>query len=184
MRAIERIWYGSSVLAWPLLPLAALFWLAVTVRRGAYRVGLLASQRLPVPVIVVGNLTVGGTGKTPLVIWLARHLAARGWRPGVVSRGYGARVEGSVPISADTDPALAGDEPVLVAQRAGCRVVVDRDRARGARLLAQGGCDVVIADDGLQHYRLRRDVEVCVVDGVRRFGNGFLLPAGPLREGR
>lgn len=186
MRLIERIWYGRRrALAWPLLPLAALFWLASSLRRHAYRRGLLPSERLPVPVIVVGNLTVGGTGKTPLVIWLARHLAARGWRPGVVSRGYGARVVASTPVGPGTDPGRAGDEPVLIAQRAGCPVVVDRDRVRGARwLLEEARCDVVIADDGLQHYRLARDVEIVVVDGARRFGNGFLLPAGPLREGR
>jgi tetraacyldisaccharide 4'-kinase len=185
VRAIERIWYGGSVLAWLLLPLAALFWLAVTLRRAAYRVGLLAAHRLPVPVLVVGNLTVGGTGKTPLVIWLALHLAARGRRPGVVSRGYGAQVAGPTLVDPDTDPRLAGDEPVLVARRAGCPVVVDRDRVRGGRwLIEQAGCDVLIADDGLQHYRLERDLELCVIDGARRFGNGFLLPAGPLREGR
>lgn len=185
MRAIERIWYGGSALAWPLLPLAALFWLVVTLRRTAYRRGLLASHRLPAPVLVVGNLTVGGTGKTPLVIWLALHLAARGRRPGVVSRGYGAQVAGPTLVDPDTDPLLAGDEPVLVARRAGCPVVVDRDRVRGGRwLIEQAGCDVLIADDGLQHYRLERDLELCVIDGARRFGNGFLLPAGPLREGR
>lgn len=185
MRAIERIWYGGGAVAWPLLPLAALFWLVITLRRIAYRRGLLASHRLPTPVIVVGNLTVGGTGKTPLVIWLARHLAAHGWRPGVVSRGYGAHVAGPTFVEPDTDPRLAGDEPVLVARRAGCPVVVDRDRMRGGHwLIGQAGCNVLIADDGLQHYRLARDLEVCVVDGARRFGNGFLLPAGPLREGR
>jgi tetraacyldisaccharide 4'-kinase len=185
VRAIERIWYGAGALAWPLLPLAALFWLVVTARRAAYRHGLIASHRLPAPVIVVGNLTVGGTGKTPLVIWLARHLAARGWRPGVVSRGYGAQVAGPAPVTPDTDARLVGDEPVLVALRAGCPVAVDRDRVRGGRwLIEQAGCDVVISDDGLQHFRLARDLEVCVVDGARRFGNGFLLPAGPLREGR
>jgi tetraacyldisaccharide 4'-kinase len=185
VRAIERIWYGGSALAWPLLPLAALFWLVVTLRRAAYRHGLLTSHRLPAPVVVVGNLSVGGTGKTPLVIWLARHLAAHGWRPGVVSRGYGGHAARPTLVGPDTDPHLAGDEPVLVARRAGCPVVVDRDRVRGGRwLIEQAGCDVLIADDGLQHYRLARDLEVCVVDGARRFGNGFLLPAGPLREGR
>jgi tetraacyldisaccharide 4'-kinase len=185
VRTIERIWYGGSVLAWALLPLSALFWILSGLRRAAYRVGLLAPARLPAPVLVVGNLTVGGTGKTPLVIWLARHLADRGWRPGVVSRGYGASVAGPAPVFPETDPALVGDEPVLLARRAGCPVVVDRDRARGGRwLLERAGCDLVIADDGLQHYRLARDLEVVVVDGARRFGNGFLLPAGPLREGR
>ena len=185
MRAIERIWYDGSPVAWLLLPLAALFWVASGLRRAAYRAGVAATHRLPVPVIVVGNITVGGTGKTPLVVWLAAHLAARGWRPGVVSRGYGARVERPTPVDSASDAALAGDEPVLIARRAGCPVVVDRDRVRGATwLCAQAGCDLVIADDGLQHYRLARDLEIAVVDGTRRFGNGLLLPAGPLREGR
>ncbi|MCU0767460.1 MAG: tetraacyldisaccharide 4'-kinase [Gammaproteobacteria bacterium] len=185
MRAIERIWYGGSPVAWLLLPFAALFWIVSGLRRAAYRVGVVATRRLPVPVIVVGNITVGGTGKTPLVVWLAAHLATRGWRPGVVSRGYGARAERPTPVDAASDPALAGDEPVLIARRAGCPVVVDRDRARGASWLCEHArCDLVIADDGLQHYRLARDLEIAVVDGARRFGNGMLLPAGPLREGR
>jgi len=182
---LERIWFGSRFAALPLLPLAALFWLVSMLRRLAYRSGLAPSERLPVPVVVVGNLTVGGAGKTPLVIWLTRHLRDRGIRAGVLSRGYrGSSRAFPVAVAPDTDPALVGDEPVLIARRTGCPVVVDPDRVRGARwLLGQTPCDLLIADDGLQHYRLARDLEILVVDGERRLGNGFLLPAGPLREG-
>jgi len=185
-RLLERIWFGSGVAALPLLPLAALFWVASTLRRLAYRWGVLPSERLPVPVIVVGNLTVGGAGKTPLVIWLARHLRDRGLRVGVLSRGYGSQTRVfPLAVNPTTDPALAGDEPLLIAERTGCPVVVDPDRVRGGRwLLGNTPCDLLVADDGLQHYRLRRDLEIAVVDGERRFGNGLLLPAGPLREGR
>jgi tetraacyldisaccharide 4'-kinase len=182
---LQRIWFGSRLAAVPLLPLAALFGLVAGLRRLAYRSGVLRSHRLPVPVVVIGNLTVGGAGKTPLVIWLARHLGERGLRVGILSRGYGGRAATfPVAVAPTTDPALVGDEPVLVAERSGCPVVVDPDRVRGARwLLGQWPCDVLVADDGLQHYRLARDLEVAVVDGERRFGNGLLLPAGPLREG-
>jgi tetraacyldisaccharide 4'-kinase len=183
---LERIWFGSRLAAVPLLPLAAVFWLVSTLRRLAYRSGILSSARLPVPVVVVGNLTVGGAGKTPLVIWLARHLRDRGHRVAVLSRGYRGR-GGAFPatVTPATDPAVVGDEPVLLAQRTGCPVVVDPDRVRGGRwLLGQMHCDLFVADDGLQHHRLDRDLEIAVVDGERRFGNGLLLPAGPLREGR
>jgi len=184
-RLIERVWYGRRLAALPLLPLAGLFWLVATLRRAAYRSGLLAVERLPVPVVVIGNLTVGGAGKTPLVIWLAHRLRDRGLRPGILSRGYGgtARVFPAL-VTAETDPTLVGDEPALLARRTGCPVVVDPDRARGGRwLLEQHACDLLIADDGLQHYRLARDLEIAVVDGERRLGNGLPLPAGPLREG-
>jgi len=184
-RLVERVWYGSGAAAVPLLPLAGLFWLVATLRRLAFRAGLLGAARLPVPVIVVGNLTAGGAGKTPLVIWLAHHLRRRGVRPGILSRGYrGTARTFPAAVTAETDPTLVGDEPVLIAQRTGCPVVVDPDRVRGGRwLLAQQPCDLLIADDGLQHYRLARDLEIVVVDGERRFGNGLPLPAGPLREG-
>jgi tetraacyldisaccharide 4'-kinase len=185
-RLVERLWFDGRVAALPLLPLAALFWLVSTLRRFAYRWGALKSERLPVPVVVVGNLTVGGAGKTPLVIWLVRHLAERGLRVGVLSRGYGGKVRAfPVEVTRSTDPLLVGDEPVLIARRAACPVVVDPDRVRGARwLLQRQRCELLVADDGLQHYRLARDLEIVVVDGERRFGNGLLLPAGPLREGR
>lgn len=180
---LQRRWYEPRPPA-ALLPLAGLFQGAVALRRLAYRRGWKPSRRLPVPVVVVGNLTVGGTGKTPLTIWLAEFLRAAGRRPGVLSRGYGGRGQGRpLAVKADSDPAEAGDEPVLIARRAGCPVYVFPDRAEAGRaLLAAEDCDILIADDGLQHYALARDVEIAVVDGERRFGNGFCLPAGPLRE--
>jgi tetraacyldisaccharide 4'-kinase len=135
-------------------------------------------------VIVVGNINVGGTGKTPLVIWLASHLARHGYRPGIVSRGYGGSAEAPVAVATDSVAAVVGDEPLLLARRTACPVWIGRDRplAAQALLAAHSECDVLICDDGLQHYALARDVEIAVVDGRRRFGNGRLLPAGPLRE--
>lgn len=181
---LESQWYGRVDANPVLIPLERLFAAAAGLRRALYRRGLKASRRFPVPVIVVGNLTVGGVGKTPLVLWLAGRLASAGWRPGIVSRGYHGRAT-SAPrqVQAESDPAEVGDEPVLLAQRSGVPVVVHRDRgAAVAALLTRHSCDVVIADDGLQHYSLSRDLEIAVVDGTRRFGNGHLLPAGPLRE--
>ncbi|HEY9199162.1 MAG TPA: tetraacyldisaccharide 4'-kinase [Gammaproteobacteria bacterium] len=184
MPDFDRIWYGRSLRVWPLLPLSALYCAVVMVRRGLYRSGLRKIHRLDVPVIVVGNLTVGGTGKTPLVIWLTRFLREQGHRPGLVARGYG----GQAPhwpqsVSADSDPALVGDEPVLLARATGCPMAVAPDRVAAARaLLAEHDCTVIVSDDGLQHYALGRDIEIAVIDGARRFGNGHCLPAGPLRE--
>lgn len=153
-------------------------------RAFAYRRSWLGSESAGVPVIVVGNLTVGGTGKTPLVVWLVGHLRERGLRPGVATRGYGGSGRRDARLVLENpDPMLYGDEPVLLAKRAGCPVAVGRDRVAAARLLtAEHGCDVLVTDDGLQHYRLRRDCEILVVDGMRGFGNGRCLPAGPLRE--
>jgi tetraacyldisaccharide 4'-kinase len=141
----------------------------------------LRSERLQVPVLVIGNISVGGTGKTPLAIAIAEDLARRGWRPGVVSRGYGGNAGAPMLLDGHVDPARVGDEPALIRAH-GIAVAVGRDRVAAAHLLLAEGIDVVLADDGLQHYRLARDVEICVIDGVRRFGNGWLLPAGPLRE--
>ncbi len=149
--------------------------------RRLYRIGWLRSTRLPAPVVVIGNLSVGGTGKTPLTIAVVEALRARGYRPGVVSRGYGGSQREPLLLDDAPDPAHVGDEPCLI-HASGAPVAVGRDRPAAARLLLDAGCDVVIADDGLQHYALVRDVEICVIDGVRRFGNGRLLPAGPLRE--
>lgn len=148
-----------------------------------YRVGLLAPERLPVPVVVVGNLTVGGTGKTPLVIHLARTLRERGRHPGIISRGYRGGARGPLAVAAESDPAEAGDEPLLLARRGGCPVFVGRDRPAAARALlaAHPECDVILADDGLQHYRLPRAIEIAVFD-ERGAMNGWCLPAGPLRE--
>ncbi|GIX28457.1 MAG: tetraacyldisaccharide 4'-kinase [Burkholderiales bacterium] len=184
VRWIERHWRRTPWLAAPLVPLSLLFGAAAAARRALYRAGIFKTERLPVPVIVVGNLTVGGTGKTPFVIWLVQRLRGLGWRPGIVSRGYGATVAGPAPVEAASDPARFGDEPVLLARRTGCPVWIGRDRVGAARaLLAERPeCDVIVSDDGLQHYRLARDVEIAVVDGDQGFGNGWLLPAGPLRE--
>lgn len=180
---LQRIWYEGGALYWILLPLTGIYWLLVAVRRSLYRSGMLKTFRAPVPVIMVGNITVGGTGKTPVTIWLARHLAGRGFSPGIVSRGYGgSRSSSSMRVDSASDPAVVGDEPVLLARRTGCPIVVDADRARAVRMLVEDGADVIIADDGLQHYRLERDYEICVIDGARGLGNGMLLPAGPMRE--
>ena len=183
---MERLWYGRCPLALLLAPLSWLYLLALGCRRLMYATGILPVSRLAVPVIVVGNLTVGGTGKTPLVIWLARYLQARSYKPGIVSRGYGGIAQQQPRrVEPDSDPALVGDEPVLLAQRTGCPVVVAPDRVRAAQtLLRQTECDILLCDDGLQHTGLARDVEIAVIDGERRFGNGYCLPAGPLREPR
>lgn len=182
--ALTRCWYGRSPLRWVLAPFSLLFFLIVALRRLAYRMGLLRAQRLPVPVIVVGNLTAGGAGKTPLTLLLARWLKAAGYQPGVVSRGYGGAARDPLPVHPDSDPAQVGDEPLLLARRADCPVWIGRKRAKAARrlLALHPEVDVILSDDGLQHYALARDLELAVVDGARGFGNGWLLPAGPLRE--
>ena len=191
MHWLERHWYRITPLHIFLLPISFIFRTLAAVRRMLYRNGVLSSVKLPVPVIVVGNITVGGSGKTPLTLWLARQLLDNGWHPGIISRGFtkGTQSGGSataapqaVHPASSTD--AVGDEAVLMAQRGLCPVWVGRDRpATGHALLhAHPECDVLLSDDGLQHYRLRRDAEIAVVDGVRRFGNGCLLPAGPLRE--
>ncbi len=180
---LHRIWYEGGSLYWLLLPLSGVYWLLISLRRALYRLGVLRRFRADVPVIVVGNITAGGTGKTPVTIWLARELRERGFVPGVVSRGYGGSRSGtSMRVDAASDPAVVGDEPVLIARRTGCPVVVDANRARAAGMLVAEGVNVVIADDGLQHYRLERTYEICVIDGARGLGNRRLLPAGPLRE--
>jgi tetraacyldisaccharide 4'-kinase len=182
-RRVEAFWYGSSPFAVLLQPLSWLFQAAVCLRRLAYRAGLRRQVRLPVPVIIVGNLTVGGTGKTPVAIWLADCLTGAGYRPGIVSRGYGGRrQENGVVVTAASDPIEVGDEPIVIARRTGCLVCVARDRSRAAKILIDQGADIILADDGLQHYGLGRDFEIVVIDGERGLGNGRLLPAGPLRE--
>ncbi len=223
----ERVWYQGHWLGRWLIPLGWLYCGIARLRRWLYQRGWLASYSAPVPVLVVGNLSVGGTGKTPLVLWLAGYLAERGYRPGIALRGYGRKpFDKNATAGVDTDasggrgarhragvgrsrnadeqhnpqaygPVLEqprqvppdaevsefGDEAVLLAQRAGCPVMVGRDRAAAANELAQYcGCDLVITDDGLQHYRLRRQIEILVVDGERGFGTRRCLPAGPLRE--
>lgn len=176
-------WQKRGLSAVLLLPLALPFALAVRLRRTAYRLGWASPVKLPVPVVVIGNITAGGSGKTPLALYLAQELARRGWRPGIVSRGYGRSGQDVRPVSADSDAALVGDEPLLLARRAGCPVFVGRDRVAAARALlsAHADCNVLIADDGLQHLGLGRDIELVVMD-ERGIGNGWPLPAGPLRE--
>lgn len=178
---LESAWYGDGRAPWWTRPLAALYGSAIRLRSRLYRIGWLRSVRLPVPVLVIGNLSVGGTGKTPLTIAVVASLRERGYRPGVVSRGYGGSQREPLLLGDTLDPRQVGDEPCLI-HASGVPVAVGRDRPAAARLLLDAGCDVVVADDGLQHYALARDVEICVIDGVRRFGNGRLLPAGPLRE--
>lgn len=181
---IERIWSGRSPLYWLLIPLSALYGLVTFLIRQSYRRGWRKSWRAPVPVIVVGNLTAGGNGKTPVVIWLVEQLQRRGYRVGVVSRGYGGKAERyPLLVADDVTTAQAGDEPVLIYQRTGAPVAVAPQRRLAVEaLLARYPLDVVITDDGLQHYALARDIELVVVDGIRRFGNGWWLPAGPMRE--
>jgi len=180
----ESVWYGGHPLSHLLLPMSWLFCAAVRLRRLGYRRGWLRSRHLPLPVIVVGNLTVGGTGKTPFVLWLTGFLRRKGYRPGILTRGYGGG--GSrwpIPVTKNSDPFEVGDEPVLLARRSGCPVVAGPDRVAAAEMLVAGcECDMIVSDDGLQHYRLRRDLEILMVDGTRGFGNGRCLPAGPLRE--
>ena len=163
--------------------LAGLYGALVRLRMALYARGWRRSHRVGVPVVIVGNLVAGGSGKTPLVIALVQRLQAEGRKPGVATRGYGREhPEQPLWIEAGTDPALAGDEPLLIALRTGAKVRADRDRVAAARALVAEGCDVIVCDDGLQHYRLARDLEIEVLDARRRHGNGRLLPAGPLRE--
>lgn len=181
---IARIWSGESPLWRLLLPLSWLYGLVSGAIRLMYRQGMKRAWRAPVPVVVVGNLTAGGNGKTPVVIWLVEQLQKRGIRPGVVSRGYGGKATHyPLLLTADTTTAEAGDEPVLIYQRTGVPVAVSPVRSDAVQaLLAGHAVDIIITDDGLQHYALARDKEIVVIDGVRRFGNGWWLPAGPMRE--
>jgi len=181
---LDHYWNTSNPVSLSLLPLAVLFGAVAKLRRAAYRLKLLPARRFAVPVLVVGNITVGGTGKTPLVIWLAEYLHSHGWRPGIVSRGYGGRArQWPQQVRPDSDPVSVGDEAVMLAQTTGCPMSVGPDRpAAVAALLKHKDVDIVISDDGMQHYALARDLEIAVIDGERRLGNGFLLPAGPLRE--
>lgn len=197
MRGLSELWYGSpeqsgeragprSLLARCALallePLASLYGAVIRARRMAYERGWLTVHAAGRPVVVVGNLTVGGTGKTPLVVWLAGALGARGLKVGIVSRGYGRTRRGPHRVRADSRWEEAGDEPLLLARRTGCAVAVAEERIAAARLLVAEGVDVIVSDDGLQHLALARDFEIVVIDGTRGFGRGRLLPAGPLRE--
>ena len=177
-----RHWFEGPV-PWHARMLSKIYGGAIALRMRLFDLHLLRRARIDRPVIVVGNLVAGGSGKTPLAIVLVERLRAAGFNPGVATRGYG-RDDAGTPrwVDADTDPALGGDEPVLIAYRTGTKVRADANRVAAARALVEAGCDIVVCDDGLQHYRLRRDIEIEVIDGRRRYGNGQLLPAGPLRE--
>ena len=180
---LERVWFGGGRGGWVLAPLEWLFIAISAIRRLAYRWRLLSSFHPGRTVVVVGNLTVGGSGKTPTIIWLANALSDRGLRVGVISRGYGGTDSGPTEVQATSNPERVGDEPVLIARRTRARVVVARDRVAAAAQLTPA-VDVLLADDGLQHYRLARDLEIAVVDARRGFGNEHRLPRGPMREPR
>ena len=184
MSWLERQWYKDGLWAMLLMPLDILLNVLIWLRRTAYLKGWLRSWRAPVPVVIVGNITVGGTGKTPLVLWLVDYLRAHGRHPGIISRGYGGQNTGVMEVTPQHAADVVGDEPLLVARRVNCPVFVGRDRPAAARALlaAYPECDVLLSDDGLQHYALQRDIELVVVDGKRLYGNGCLMPAGPLRE--
>lgn len=179
-----KSWYRPSLVSLFLRPVSWLYRFIISLRRQAYRNGLFEHLSLSVPVIVVGNISVGGSGKTPFVIWLAQYLQKQGWHPGIISRGYGGKAD-HYPCSVQHDSLAAevGDEPLLIHQRTQCPVVVAPDRvAAGQQLLAENYCNVIITDDGLQHYRLDRNMEIVIIDAKRGLGNQLCLPAGPLRE--
>ena len=179
---LYRCWFDKHPLRWLFLPLSALFFCLSALRRKLYEIGLLKSYHPAVPVLVVGNLSVGGNGKTPVVLLVVKWLVELGYIPGVLSRGYGGQCEHFPHLVTQSDPAqFVGDEPRLIANRGLCKVVIDPIRSRGADFLASLGCNIIVCDDGLQHYALQRDIEWLVMDD-RKLGNGWLLPMGPLRE--
>lgn len=181
---VVAAWYNRSPWLWILSPLSLLFYLVAQLRRSAYQLGFLKRSSCSAPVIVVGNISVGGTGKTPTVLALVEYLQTQGFKPGIVSRGYGANPP-SVPwlVRPEHTAEACGDEPLLLARRSGVPVAIDPDRSAACTFLAdQHHCNVIIADDGLQHYAMARNIEIVVLDGARGVGNGLVLPAGPLRE--
>jgi tetraacyldisaccharide 4'-kinase len=186
VRFPRHSWARTGALTLLLSPLALLFSALSGLRRLAYRHGWLSAVAVGVPVIIVGNITAGGSGKTPLVVWLVKRLRSQGYRPGVVSRGYGGAACGCVEVQPASAPAEVGDEPLLIRIKTDAPVVVGRDRVDAARTLlaAHPGVDMIVSDDGLQHYRLHRDIELAVIDAATGLGNGWPLPAGPLREPR
>ncbi|TRZ70610.1 MAG: tetraacyldisaccharide 4'-kinase [Rhodocyclaceae bacterium] len=182
---LQNAWHGRGLLTALLLPVSGIFALSAGLRRALYRLGILQSQHLPVPVVVVGNITVGGSGKTPLTLWLAQEFQQRGWHPGIISRGHGREIHSRQvsEVRADSEARQVGDEPLMLKRRSGLPLFVGQDRvaAAWALLAIHPECDLILSDDGLQHYRLARDVEIAVVD-ARGLMNGRMLPAGPLRE--
>ncbi len=179
---INDLWYKKHPLSTFLIPFSWLFCAVIRIRRQAYKYNLLTRNHIPIPIIVVGNITVGGTGKTPLVSWMGKFLQQHGFKPGIISRGYkGHAKEWPQIVNSDSDPYLVGDEPVLLARQSGCPVVVSPKRFQSASILTKD-CDIIISDDGLQHYALHHDIRIAVVDATRLYGNQRCLPAGPLRE--
>jgi len=181
---IQRSWYNKSNLTIILKPLSWVFCCIVFIREKMYRYKILKSYQLSVPVIIVGNITVGGNGKTPLVIWLANKLKQSGYRPGIISRGYGGKAKKwPQQVRPDSDPLIVGDEAIVLSRRTECPMAVGPDRvATGRALVKYSNCDIIISDDGMQHYRLKRTIEIAVVNANTKFGNELCLPAGPLRE--
>ncbi len=184
MDTLSRLHYSKSLFPLLLLPLSAIFFLISFARKYLYRFNFLKSYKLKVPVVIVGNISLGGTGKTPLVIHLANELKKNGYHPGIVSRGYGSRAIGATEVNQKSNTDEVGDEPILIQKHTRMPVFVSKDRVMAAQALVKKykKIDVILSDDGIQHYRLMRDIEVLVIDGTRKFGNGYLLPAGPLRE--
>lgn len=182
--AVTQAWYQNKKWIWLFLPLSLLFWLVSKLRRAGYLRGWFSRTKVDAPVIIVGNISVGGTGKSPLTGYLVSELIDRGYRPGVISRGYGGKSERyPLLVNSYSEASQVGDEPLMLYQMTQSPVVVDPIRSRGAKTLIEGsGCNVILCDDGLQHYALERDIEICVIDGKRGLGNGLLLPSGPLRE--
>ncbi len=181
---IQHSWYNKSKITFFLKPLSWLFCSVVFIRSSLYRFKIIKSYQLTVPVIIVGNITVGGNGKTPTVIWLADILKKSGYRPGIISRGYGGKAKNwPQQVRPDSDSLIVGDEAIVISRRTGCPMAVGPDRVEtGRALVKHSNCDIVISDDGMQHYRLKRDIEIAVVNASTRFGNELCLPAGPLRE--
>ncbi|MDD5580120.1 MAG: tetraacyldisaccharide 4'-kinase [Methylobacter sp.] len=181
---LANSWYKDSFTGMLLMPLGLIFSVAVRLRKFLYRLDVLKKHTVTVPVVVIGNITVGGTGKTPLIIWLARFLKESGYQPGIISRGYGGQSKVWPQwVTAKSDVKQVGDEALLIARQTGCPMVISPMRVEAARLMQQHtDCNVILSDDGLQHYALNRDIEIAVIDGERRFGNRLCLPAGPLRE--
>lgn len=181
---LRKHWEKRTALRFLLIPASWLYRLLAATRRGCYKVGLMRVTRVPAPVVVVGNISVGGTGKTPLVLWLSKFLTEQGFQPGIVLRGYGGhQTDSAVIADPASSPAVVGDEALLLARNSSRPVLVSRNRALAAQMLVRDyDCNVILSDDGLQHYAMARDVEIAVIDGDRRFGNGHQLPAGPLRE--
>ena len=181
---IEKVWYSKNIFSLLLSPLSLIYISIIYLRHTLYGLGLISITKINVPTIVIGNIGVGGTGKTPLVIWLAKHFKDKGFLPGIVSRGYGGTYLSNIELVKPTsNPLLVGDEPVIIARNTNCPVVVAKKRAKGAKeLVEKYNCNIILCDDGMQHYSLARDIEIAVIDGQRRFGNNYCFPAGPLRE--